>query len=85
VAYFRHLMGYDAGFTGYSLGRRHSLADMATFLKKAPTYFDKNAGMRFAKGNFTKPAIRRREYYHSKISRPPAIVEPFSNIMALGM
>ncbi len=49
VAYFGHLMGYDAGYYGYAWADAIS-ADMATVFERAPNgYFDKEAGMRLRK------------------------------------
>lgn len=49
VAYFGHLMGYDAGYYGYAWADAIS-ADMATVFEKAPGgYFDLDAGMKLRK------------------------------------
>ena len=49
VAYFGHLMGYDAGYYGYAWADAIA-ADMATVFEKAPQgYFDKTAGQRLRK------------------------------------
>ncbi len=46
VAYFGHLMGYDAGYYGYAWADAIA-ADMATVFQKAPNgYFDTTAGQR---------------------------------------
>jgi thimet oligopeptidase len=46
VAYFGHLMGYDAGYYGYAWADAIA-ADMATVFEKAPgCYFDSAAGQR---------------------------------------
>jgi thimet oligopeptidase len=46
VAYFGHLMGYDAGYYGYAWADAIA-ADMATVFEQAPKgYFDQNAGRR---------------------------------------
>ena len=46
VAYFGHLMGYDAGYYGYAWADAIA-ADMATIFEKAPNgYFDQAAGHR---------------------------------------
>jgi thimet oligopeptidase len=46
VAYFGHLMGYDAGYYGYAWADAIA-ADMATVFEKAPNgYFDQAAGHR---------------------------------------
>jgi thimet oligopeptidase len=46
VAYFGHLMGYDAGYYGYAWADAIA-ADMATVFERAPDgYFDKAAGRR---------------------------------------
>jgi len=56
LAYFGHLMGYDAGYYGYAWADAIA-ADMATVFEKAPDgYFDREAGRRlreeiYAKGN----------------------------------
>ncbi|HWD21030.1 MAG TPA: M3 family metallopeptidase [Verrucomicrobiae bacterium] len=49
VAYFGHLMGYDAGYYGYAWADAIA-ADMATVFEKAPDgYFDIGAGRRLRK------------------------------------
>ncbi|HZR17927.1 MAG TPA: M3 family metallopeptidase [Verrucomicrobiae bacterium] len=49
VAYFGHLMGYDAGYYGYAWADAIA-ADMATVFEKAPNgYFDQAAGRRLRK------------------------------------
>ena len=49
VAYFGHLMGYDAGYYGYAWADAIA-ADMATVFESAPDgYFDRSAGMRLRK------------------------------------
>jgi thimet oligopeptidase len=46
VAYFGHLMGYDAGYYGYAWADAIA-ADMATVFEKSPNgYFDSSAGQR---------------------------------------
>jgi thimet oligopeptidase len=46
VAYFPHLMGYDAGYYGYAWADAIA-ADMATVFEHAPNgYFDQNMGRR---------------------------------------
>ena len=46
VAYFGHLMGYDAGYYGYAWADAIA-ADMATVFAHAPEgYFDQSAGRR---------------------------------------
>jgi thimet oligopeptidase len=46
VAYFGHLMGYDAGYYGYAWADAIA-ADMATVFERAPNgYFDQTAGRR---------------------------------------
>ena len=58
VAYFGHLMGYDAGYYGYAWADAIA-ADMATVFEQAPDgYFDRAAGMRL-----------RREIYEPGDSR----------------
>jgi thimet oligopeptidase len=49
IAYFGHLMHYDAGYYGYAWADAIA-ADMATVFEKAPDgYFDKSAGRRLRK------------------------------------
>lgn len=49
VAYFGHLMGYDAGYYGYAWADAIA-ADMATVFEGAPQgYFDRAAGLRLRK------------------------------------
>ena len=49
VAYFGHIIGYDAGYYGYAWADAIA-ADMATVFERAPNgYFDKTAGLRLRK------------------------------------
>ena len=49
VAYFGHMMGYDAGYYGYAWADAIA-ADMATVFEGAPEgYFDRAAGLRLRK------------------------------------
>jgi thimet oligopeptidase len=62
VAYFGHIVGYDAGYYGYAWADAIA-ADMATVFEKAPDgYFDRGAGQRL-----------RREIYEPGDSRDVAV------------
>ena len=59
VAYFGHLMGYDAGYYGYAWADAIA-ADMATVFANAPDgFFDQQAGRR----------LRREIYEHGRFAR----------------
>ena len=56
VAYFGHLIGYDAGYYGYAWADAIA-ADMATVFEKSPDgYFDQAAGLRLREEIY-EPAI----------------------------
>ena len=58
VAYFGHLMGYDAGYYGYAWADAIA-ADMATVFEKAPDgFFDRDAGHAPAPGDLRARAVR---------------------------
>jgi len=77
VAYFGHIVGYDAGYYGYAWADAIA-ADMATVFQNAPDgFFDINAGLRlrddiYAVGNSRDANISIEEF----LGRPRSI-EPF--------
>ncbi len=77
VAYFGHLMGYDAGYYGYAWADAIA-ADMATVFEKAPDgYFDKAAGMRLRKEIYEPGNSRDVNISIEKFLGRPRSLEPF--------
>ncbi len=76
VAYFGHLVGYDAGYYGYAWADAIA-ADMATVFEKAPNgYFDESAGRRlrqeiYEKGNSRDVEISIEKFLGRKQSIAP--------------
>jgi Zn-dependent oligopeptidase len=84
VAYFGHLMGYDAGYYGYAWADAIS-ADMATVFEKAPDgYFDKEVGMRL-RHEIYEPGDSRdvNESIEKFLGRKQSI-EPFLKQIGIG-
>ena len=72
VAYFGHLMGYDAGYYGYAWADAIA-ADMATVFAQAPEgYFDQSAGGAPADGGLRAGRFARCEYLDREVPGPPA-------------
>lgn len=84
VAYFGHLMGYDAGYYGYAWADAIA-ADMATVFEKSKDgYFDKKAGLRlrneiYAVGDSRDVNISIRKFLGRKRS-----LEPFLESIGIG-
>jgi len=84
VAYFGHLMGYDAGYYGYAWADAIA-ADMATVFEKAPHgYYDEEAGMRLRKeiyepGDSRDVNVSVEKFLGRKPSR-----EPFLKKLGIG-
>ncbi|MEO5802518.1 MAG: M3 family metallopeptidase [Verrucomicrobiota bacterium] len=84
VAYFGHLMGYDAGYYGYAWADAIA-ADMATvFEKSKDRYFDKSVGMRlrneiYAVGDSRDVNISIQKFLGRKQS-----LEPFLESIGIG-
>jgi len=77
VAYFGHLMGYDAGYYGYAWADAIA-ADMNTVFEKAPDgHFDKQAGMRLRKEIYEVGDSRDVNISIEKFLGRPRSIEPF--------
>jgi thimet oligopeptidase len=77
VAYFGHLMGYDAGYYGYAWADAIA-ADMATVFKKAPDkFFDRDAGMRLRHEIYEVGDSRDANISIGKFLGRPLSNEPF--------
>jgi thimet oligopeptidase len=77
VAYFGHLMGYDAGYYGYAWA--DAIADdMATVFKNAPDgFFDQTAGMRLRHEIYQVGDSRDINISIEKFLGRPRSIEPF--------
>jgi thimet oligopeptidase len=84
VAYFGHLMGYDAGYYGYAWAEVIA-ADMATVFEKSPAgYFDTRAGRRlrdeiYAPGDSRDVTVSIEKFLGRKQS-----IEPFLKTLGIG-
>ena len=77
VAYFGHLMGYDAGYYGYAWADAIA-ADMATVFEKSPGgYFDKNVGRRLRNEIYAVGDSRDVNVSIEKFLGRPRSIEPF--------
>lgn len=77
VAYFGHLMGYDAGYYGYAWADAIA-ADMATVFEKAPNgYFDEGAGRRLRAEIYEKGDSRDVNESIEKFLGRKRSLEPF--------
>ena len=77
VAYFGHLMGYDAGYYGYAWADAIA-ADMATVFEKAPKgFFDQDAGRRLRKEIYETGDSRDVNISIEKFLGRPRSIEPF--------
>jgi thimet oligopeptidase len=77
VAYFGHLMGYDAGYYGYAWADAIA-ADMNTVFEKAPDgHFDKQAGTRLRKEIYEVGDSRDVNISIEKFLGRPRSIEPF--------
>jgi thimet oligopeptidase len=84
VAYFGHLMGYDAGYYGYAWADAIA-ADMATVFEKSPRgFFDSRTGRRlrdeiYAPGDSRDVSVSIEKF----LGRPPSI-DPFLKSIGIG-
>ena len=84
VAYFGHLMGYDAGYYGYAWANAIA-ADMATVFEKSSSgYHDKSAGRRlreeiYAPGDSRDVTVSIEKFLGRKQS-----IEPFLRTLGIG-
>ncbi len=77
VAYFGHLMGYDAGYYGYAWADAIA-ADMATVFENSPDgYFDVGAGMRLRHEIYEPGNSRDVNISIEKFLGRPRSLEPF--------
>jgi len=77
VAYFGHLMHYDAGYYGYAWADAIA-ADMATVFERAPNgYFDKSAGRRLRTEIYEPGDSRDVNISIEKFLGRPRSIEPF--------
>ncbi|HEX3719258.1 MAG TPA: M3 family metallopeptidase [Verrucomicrobiae bacterium] len=77
VAYFGHLVGYDAGYYGYAWADAIA-ADMATVFEKAPDgFFDIDAGRRLRKEIYEKGDSRDVEISIEKFLGRKQSLDPF--------
>jgi thimet oligopeptidase len=84
VAYFGHLMGYDAGYYGYAWADAIA-ADMATVFEHSPNgYFDQGVGRRlrdeiYAPGNSREVTVSIEKF----LGRPRSL-DPFLKKLGIG-
>jgi thimet oligopeptidase len=77
VAYFGHIIGYDAGYYGYAWADAIA-ADMATVFQKAPDgFFDANAGRRLRDEIYAVGNSRDVNVSIEKFLGRPRSIEPF--------
>ena len=84
IAYFGHLMGYDAGYYGYAWA--DAIADdMATVFQGAPDgFFDKNAGMRLRHEIYEVGDSRDVNVSIEKFLGRPCSLQPFLKKIGIG-
>jgi thimet oligopeptidase len=84
VAYFGHLMGYDAGYYGYAWADAIA-ADMATVFEKSPRgYFDKAVGRRLRDDIYAPGDSRDVNISIEKFLGRPRSLEPFLKTIGIG-
>ncbi|MGA2139088.1 MAG: M3 family metallopeptidase [Verrucomicrobiia bacterium] len=84
VAYFGHLMDYDAGYYGYAWADAIA-ADMNTVFEKAPDgHFDKQAGLRLRKEIYEPGDSRDVNISIEKFLGRPRSLEPFLKRIGIG-
>ena len=84
VAFFGHLMGYDAGYYGYAWADAIS-ADMATVFERAPKgYYDTNAGMKLRREIYEPGDSRDVNISIEKFLGRPRSLEPFLKSIGIG-
>ena len=84
VAYFGHLMGYDAAYYGYAWADAIA-ADMATVFEKAPQgYFDVGVGHRLREEIYAPGSSREVDISIEKFLGRPRSIDPFLKELGLG-
>jgi thimet oligopeptidase len=84
VAYFGHLMDYDAGYYGYAWADAIA-ADMNTVFEKSPDgHFDKQAGLRLRKDIYETGDSRDVNISIEKFLGRPRSLEPFLKRIGIG-
>jgi thimet oligopeptidase len=84
VAYFGHLMHYDAGYYGYAWADAIA-ADMATVFERAPNgYFDQAAGRRLRTEIYEPGDSRDVNVSIEKFLGRPRSIEPFLKKIGIG-
>jgi thimet oligopeptidase len=84
VAYFGHLMGYDAGYYGYAWADAIA-ADMATVFANAPEgFFDEQAGRRLRKEIYEMGDSRDVDISIEKFLGRPRSIDPFLKKIGMG-
>jgi Zn-dependent oligopeptidase len=84
VAYFGHLMHYDAGYYGYAWADAIA-ADMATVFERAPKgYFDQAAGRRLRTEIYEPGDSRDVNVSIEKFLGRPRSIEPFLKKIGIG-
>jgi Zn-dependent oligopeptidase len=84
VAYFNHLMGYDAGYYGYAWADAIA-ADMATVFEKSPDgYFDTKTGHRLRSEIYEPGDSRDVNISIEKFLGRPRSIEPFLKEIGIG-
>ncbi|HYV30665.1 MAG TPA: M3 family metallopeptidase [Candidatus Binatia bacterium] len=83
VAYFGHLMGYDAGYYGYAWADAIA-ADMATVFEKSPRgFFDAKAGRRLRDEVYAPGDSREVTLSIEKFLGRPRSIEPFFSTLGI--
>jgi thimet oligopeptidase len=84
VAYFGHLMGYDAGYYGYAWADAIA-ADMATVFEKSPQgYFDSAVGRRLRDDIYAPGDSRDVNVSIEKFLGRPRSLDPFLKTIGIG-
>jgi len=84
VAYFGHLMGYDAGYYGYAWADAIA-ADMATVFEKSPQgFFDETVGRRLRDEIYAQGDARDVNESIRKFLGRPQSIEPFLKTIGIG-
>jgi thimet oligopeptidase len=84
VAYFGHLMGYDAGYYGYAWADAIA-ADMATVFEKSPKgFFDAKVGRRLRDEIYAPGDSRDVKVSIEKFLGRPQSIEPFLKTIGIG-
>ena len=84
VAYFGHLIGYDAGYYGYAWADAIA-ADMATVFEKSKDgYFDKDAGMKLRRDIYEPGDSRDVTLSIEKFLGRKQSIQPFLEKLGIG-